>query len=407
MQNLNISEILTPWINQPGFPLIVVSRNYKKGLITLRQERYFSSPNQSNNTVSWWIPYNYATAQYPDFNNTLPNGWLRPNEPEKVFHSQISKDDWIILNKQQTGCYRVLYDELNYKLISKQLNSENFTAIHVLNRAQLLNDLDEFESTRRIKFEQLIEHLSYLKRETEYGPWEAARKILLRLNNQFAGHEHIDKFRWFAVNLVQPVLDHVGFEESPGEPMATKNLRTIVADLACQFGSKSCLKLAHAKFVHALRTGVDLNWSSNLKSIVFKNGARWATPDEIGLLWQRLIISTNSDDRDLYASSISLTRHSHVLSKYLHKTLNDHWSDSGDESSWRRTLFQSVLQSGEYRLKLCFQLLKHYATDVHRLFQSTKHEFILNLSSLITTLSTQKEVSQFNKNLRIEIELKI
>ena len=44
--------------------------------------------------------------------------------------------EWVIFNVQETGYYKVNYDDQNWVMITSQLASDH-TAIHTINRAQV------------------------------------------------------------------------------------------------------------------------------------------------------------------------------------------------------------------------------------------------------------------------------
>ena len=71
------------------------------------------------------------------------------------------------------GYYRVNYDEKNWRLIIDQLN-EDHNKIHVINRAQLINDALNFASIGLLNYDLALGVTSYLDKETEYFPWYAA-----------------------------------------------------------------------------------------------------------------------------------------------------------------------------------------------------------------------------------------
>ena len=71
------------------------------------------------------------------------------------------------------GYYRVNYDEKNWRLIIKQLN-EDHNKIHVINRAQLINDALNLASIGLLSYDLALGVTSYLDKETEYFPWFAA-----------------------------------------------------------------------------------------------------------------------------------------------------------------------------------------------------------------------------------------
>ena len=80
------------------------------------------------------------------------------------------------------GYYRVNYDEKNWRLIINQLN-EDHNKIHVINRAQLINDALNFASIGLLNYDLALGVTSYLDKETEYFPWYAALNGLEYVGN--------------------------------------------------------------------------------------------------------------------------------------------------------------------------------------------------------------------------------
>ena len=79
----------------------------------------------------------------------------------------------LIFHLYNTGYYRVNYDDENWKMIIKQLNVDH-TKIHVINRAQLIDDALNLARVGLLKYELALDVTSYLNKETEYIPWSAA-----------------------------------------------------------------------------------------------------------------------------------------------------------------------------------------------------------------------------------------
>lgn len=67
------------------------------------QKRFFLKDADSyDSAVYWWVPINWATASAPDYSVTVPTTWIPANESISITTSSTG-DDWILLNKQQTG----------------------------------------------------------------------------------------------------------------------------------------------------------------------------------------------------------------------------------------------------------------------------------------------------------------
>lgn len=57
-----------------------------------------------NDKQYWWVPINYASSSKAIFDETQPSVWL-DNLGNKIVNLpvDIAEDEWLIVNKQQTG----------------------------------------------------------------------------------------------------------------------------------------------------------------------------------------------------------------------------------------------------------------------------------------------------------------
>lgn len=124
------------WTSQAGYPVVTVDVAENRTDMHISQKRFLLKNMNHTDTTKWDIPLNYATSR-DEFQNTTKQFWLRKNDAAKVITAQLNnKTDWIVFNVQQTGFYRVNYDEGSWQRIAKALR-QNDTEIHVTNRAQV------------------------------------------------------------------------------------------------------------------------------------------------------------------------------------------------------------------------------------------------------------------------------
>ena len=88
-------------------------------------------------------------------------------------------------------------------MIIKQLKDDH-TKIHVINRAQLMDDAFNLARVGLINYDLLLEMAEYLRMETEYFPWHAAFSGFAYLNNMLAESESYGDFQ---VNLLEKTLN--------------------------------------------------------------------------------------------------------------------------------------------------------------------------------------------------------
>ena len=98
-----------------------------------------SKESTDTNDYKWWVPITYATRSNADFDATVPKIWMKPSEETKTISGLPQNNDWVIFNVQQTGYYRVNYDDRNWNAIIDQLH-QNHLAIPAINRAQIIDD---------------------------------------------------------------------------------------------------------------------------------------------------------------------------------------------------------------------------------------------------------------------------
>ena len=84
------------------------------------------------------------------------------------------------------GFYRVNYDTINWLKIADYLNSENYTKIHVLNRARIINDAIHLMFMDKLDPRIFMDLTKYLRRETDYVVWFSLFKILKDATKHFA-----------------------------------------------------------------------------------------------------------------------------------------------------------------------------------------------------------------------------
>ena len=107
-----------------------------------RQDRFLLVKDgnaDDTHDYKWWVPLTYTSQDQPDFSQTQAKVWMKDSEAQVTVTSLPPKDQWVIFNLQQTGYYRVNYDDHNWNLLILQLMNDH-SAIATVNRAQIIDD---------------------------------------------------------------------------------------------------------------------------------------------------------------------------------------------------------------------------------------------------------------------------
>ncbi|XP_058825932.1 aminopeptidase N-like [Topomyia yanbarensis] len=306
-----VKQLMDSWTTEPGFPLLTVRRDYKNGQIYISQERFYSDRQLPGNHI-YHIPYNYATKSDANF-NTLNFNWLSSTSAK--LSTSATADEWIIFNKQQTGYYRVNYDLTNWQLIIDALQ-QNPSAIHVQNRAQLINDAYNLARADRLDIALTLQLLTYLKKEVAYPPWAAANSVLTYFNNKLRGTPQYPNFIGFVQEILLPIYKNLPIGTvSENDTMLGKYLMQIIATWACRIGTTDCL----AKMKTALKQTVELNVPihPDIASIVYCYGLQDAGQTEFIWLYERLLASKNQAERSLLIDSLGCSKNKEFLKAFL------------------------------------------------------------------------------------------
>ncbi|KAK4883356.1 hypothetical protein RN001_006675 [Aquatica leii] len=256
-----VADFMYSWEHVKGFPVVDVHRTYgsNSNIVELKQTRYVQEPLGEDG--HWIVPINFASSNNLSFENTDPEYWLTETQ-QTVSVPYLNKDNWIIANKKETGYYRVNYDETNWDLITQTLMQSHLD-IHVLNRAQLIDDSLNLAKTGRLKNDIAMKLVAYIKYEKDPIPWLTYNWNMQKLQSMFYYSPTYNTFKEYNFNIMKTVYNLVGYEEKLNESNLQKDLRNIVVNLLCKIDHPDCVNKSLNKLKQWIKTKMDL---SELKS---------------------------------------------------------------------------------------------------------------------------------------------
>lgn len=188
------------WTLQVGYPVVMISVNASQGVFRLEQQRFVfenRSDSSSEEEPLWWIPITYTSAEEVDFQNTKPRTWIPRTRVYELKDAELTRSRWHLFNIQQTGYYRVNYEESNWRAITEELQRQSSRGaskfrISVANRAQLIDDAMNLARAGYIAYDIALNLTRYLQNEMEYVPWKAAISGFHFLNTMFINQGEYD-----------------------------------------------------------------------------------------------------------------------------------------------------------------------------------------------------------------------
>ncbi|XP_015607564.1 aminopeptidase N [Cephus cinctus] len=288
-----LKKVMDTWVDQPGFPLITVTRDYTTGTANISQERYFQS-GASGDGTRWWVPISYTTQSDLDFSATSPREWI-PQAKDNIVLSGFKPTDWTMFNIKESGYYRVNYDETNWKLIANYLDSDNYVNIDPVNRAQLIDDSFNLAVANRISFSTFLDISVYIRRDVDYIPWYPMLTANTFLFEKLENTRSFSLFKRFFLESFEKSIVTLGYDQHMDDDHLIKYHRSNMFSRACTQGSEECRSNATAKLVAYLKDPIANPISPDLIDTVFCGGLNNAN----ATVWNMVL--------DLYAKSPSLT----------------------------------------------------------------------------------------------------
>ncbi|XP_026830145.1 aminopeptidase N [Ooceraea biroi] len=289
---LNISEKyyiysikdMDEWITQSSYPIVEVIRTNSSTVLIRQYPYYLNRDSILDNKVSdkRRIPITVTTKSTLNCFNTKPHYWLIPRFQENIT-VHINESDWIIVNLQQIGYYRVIYDHINWKLITNYLNSEEYKNIHILNRAQLIDDAYHFWVANRLKYEMFKEITQYLHQETDYVAWYPMFQAL-RYISQFLPFQEIEPLKSHVQYILGGLLSQTGYVEESNEADLNKCLRQEAARWGCTFDVLECQRNATDKLLEHLKNPNSSRVSPDWKDWVYCKGSMGAKVETLNAM---------------------------------------------------------------------------------------------------------------------------
>ncbi|XP_050086088.1 aminopeptidase N-like isoform X2 [Anopheles aquasalis] len=389
-------ELLKSWTEQAGYPVLHVSRTQNCSIV-ISQKRYLLKNNIENTNITWILPYNFANALDPMFDVTIPSDWLSNTEKELIpdINHNWTCDDWLVFNKQQTGYYRINYDDDLWNLIIITLIN-NHTIIHNVNRAQLIDDALNNARTGRLSYEIALELLRYLSKELNYVPWAAVNRNLRTLTVLLSGSSRYHLWIQYCLEFLHPIYEHIGIVTQEEDSLMQRMVREIVVTWMCKLGSLHCLNES-ASIVENVVENRTSYIDQDLRETIICNGLRNASYDAFHYFWQQMQASQNQAYRSELISSLGCTQNEDFLAKLLNTTIEENGVYYFPQE--RERVLLSVLSNGMLGMDISISFLDQYMDQINIIYN--KGNFGGRAISSITK-NMAKQTASENMHLRLQ-----
>ncbi|XP_042234819.1 aminopeptidase N-like [Homarus americanus] len=340
-----VKKVMDTWTLQMGYPVINVMRSAAGTSASVSQERFLLVKNENSTDThkyKWWVPLTYTTQDNSDFDSTQAMVWMKDTDAKTIISSLPKKDKWVIFNIQETGYYRVNYDEDNWNLLIQQLKT-NHKAIHVINRAQIIDDAMDLARAGQLSYNIALSVYAYLGKEEAYVPWKSALANLEYVKHMFSSSGTYGALKSYMIELLVPLYRSVGFEDNVNDPHLDQFKRVRAVSWACKLNYKDCVDNAVSLFRQWMQNPVNQsNISPNLKNTVYCTAIATGGVEEWNFGWNQYLKSNVGTEKATLLAALGCSKKIWILSRYMDMAFT---AGSGIRKQDAGTAFRSVARN--------------------------------------------------------------
>ncbi|XP_063990680.1 putative aminopeptidase-2 isoform X2 [Diachasmimorpha longicaudata] len=392
-----VQSIMEKWTNQAGVPVLTV--NIDTSNVIMSQERFLlSNPDKIPTNQTWPIPITWASKSSPNFTSTTPRLWF--SEPRRIVPLPHGAGDWVILNVQQAGYYRVNYDNVSWTRIIEALNNQ-YDQISEINRASIIDDLLNLARAGYTNYVTALSATEYLTQETNYIPWRAAFNGLSYLTKKFTGREINSWYKKHIQKILSPIYEKLSFDEPKNDSHYNKLLRRYVVNWACAFDLKECTSNSTKLFANWRANEKELV-PVNLRNTIYCTAIKRGTTDDWNFLWDKYKTAPLATEKVLILGALGCSEDKVLLKKLLTAAITE---DSPIRFQDSTSVFSGVYSSGHAGAVLTLDFVRQYYVDMYKYYGSYSPVEAI-LSGISSQFSTEELVAEFEKFVN-EFEVKI
>ncbi|XP_037077487.1 aminopeptidase N-like isoform X2 [Pollicipes pollicipes] len=388
-----VKQVMDTWTLQMGFPLVDVRRNYERNSAQLTQNRFLFHGANSSAEYLWWVPLVYTTQSAKNFNSTRPSQWMK-KERQVTLNDVASAEQWMILNVQEMGYFKVNYDERNWLMLIKQLQDDH-NAIHAVNRAQLIDDSLDLARAGQLKYETALAVISYLERENDFLPWDAAFENLEFLDSQLERTPGYGAFQRFVLKLIEPLYARIGFDEGPGDSHLDHLTRSSLLTWACGMGHAECRRSAVQKFQQWMANPADASIvPPNIKTRVYCTALEEGGVEEWEFAWRQYQKSNVASERQRLLFALGCSKSVWILNRYLNYLVTPN-SDVRIQDGPQ--VFNSVATGSVQGRYLAFDFLRNHWDTIDEIYGSAIFSLPRFIAPLKEGYNTRLDLEQLQE----------
>jgi len=393
----HLSEILSTWTKQMGYPLLTIQQEQRGNdrLLTIEQRRFLADGSIDENS-RWKIPINICTTSNPT--DIVDQLYLDGKQKEEFLLEKLPETDWIKLNLFNVGIYRVFYpksmlDDLISPIQDQTLSPQDRyniqTDVFALARSGQISVVD---------YLQLLRHA--YKHEDNLTVWKSILRQLTELKSiwNFSSIESTKKrFEHFICDFLLPIYSRLEWESMPNEGSQAAMLRSLVLIQLGLNEHNRTYDEAKRRFNKILLNQNDHEINPNVRTAIYLTVAKRG--DEKTFEQLKSLYDKADTQEERLRLLIGLCRFDdHQLQSRALELL---WNQDKVRKQDHLIAFTSLASHNRYGAEICWEYLKtnwDKIEDIYGEHDTNLIHFIEKVPSLFCSENYVEQVEKFHRN---------
>ncbi len=384
----DVVGLMKNWVIRTGFPVLTaeVEREDGRASLNLSQSRFLYERLQGavKDETLWQVPLRVLRS-----GASQPTALMMTGHKLRLPLGAVGKgeaSDWVKVNAGQSGFYRVVYSEEEWKRLASAVKALDLAA-----EDRLGLQSDAYALTRA----GFIPATLYLSVTEAYGN-EVDANVLRVLATNLRSFEmaimdesFLDHYLGFGRRLLRPVAKTIGWDAGPQEGHLDALKRSAVLGRLGMFEDRKTLDEARRRFQEYVDDPASLN--PDLKDIVFILAARRGDRSVYDKLWDLEQTAALNEEKARFLRAVAHPMSESLLQETLERAMTE------EVRSQDAILVIADVGDNRYGRDLAWEFVQDNWEELHRRYGKTGHLLrrMIGVTESFTTLERAGEVEEF------------
>ena len=281
-----VTAIMDSWVKQMGYPVLQVESQRSGGQtrLSITQERFVydrllgeAGMDSDEGNEVWRVPLSASQGGQESAVTVMEGRQTEidvPGNPE-------TDGDWIKVNPQQTGFYRVNYSAEDWDRLVPAISS---LKLHATDRLGIQNDAYALSRVGLLPVTQFLSLAQSYQNEDDASVWGDLASNLRDIEQLLANEPVHAAYQKFARDIFGPAARKAGWDPNPGEGHLDALLRSTVLSQAGSYNDPEMTTQASERFQRYMQNRDAL--APDLRGVVFALAAQAGGKDIYDQIWQ-------------------------------------------------------------------------------------------------------------------------